>query len=92
MARGLEIKAPPGLPITRAVNPIESAKSAGLRYVCDDARGIRREMGPLGFRYIGVDGKVIRKAAELKRKMKGEKCCYWCGKTFRDRAWRFFCW
>ena len=37
------------MPNTRAVNPIESAKSAGLRYVCDDARGIRREMGPLGF-------------------------------------------
>jgi DNA topoisomerase-1 len=55
------------MPNTRAVNPIESAKSAGLRYVCDDARGIRREMGPLGFRYIGVDGKVIRKAADLKR-------------------------
>jgi DNA topoisomerase-1 len=49
------------------VNPIESAKSAGLRYVSSDARGIRREMGPLGFRFVGVDGKVIRKAAELKR-------------------------
>ena len=55
------------MPNTRAVNPIESAKSAGLRYVCDDARGIRREMGPLGFRYIGPNGKVVRAAAELKR-------------------------
>ena len=55
------------MPNTRAVNPIESAKSAGLRYVCDDARGIRREMGPLGFKYVGLNGKVVRKAAELKR-------------------------
>lgn len=56
-----------GVPIPQDVSPIESAKSAGLRYVCDGARGIRREMGPLGFRYVGLDGKVIRKAAELKR-------------------------
>ena len=55
------------MPITRAVNPIESAKSAGLRYVSDQARGIRREMGPLGFKYVGLNGKVIRNAAELKR-------------------------
>src|ERR687892_1245465 len=48
-------------------DPVRSAKSAGLRYVSDDRRGIRREMGPLGFRYIGPDGKVIRKAAVLKR-------------------------
>ncbi len=55
------------MPNTQAVNPIESAKSAGLRYVCDDSRGIRRVMGPLGFKYIGPNGKVIRTAAELKR-------------------------
>jgi DNA topoisomerase I len=55
------------MPNTQGVSPIESAKSAGLRYVCDTARGIRREMGPLGFRYLGPDGRAIRKAAELKR-------------------------
>jgi DNA topoisomerase-1 len=55
------------MPIGPDVSPIESAKSAGLRYVCDDQRGIRRVMGPLGFKYVGPDGKVIRKAAELKR-------------------------
>jgi DNA topoisomerase I len=55
------------VPINRAVNPIESAKSAGLRYVSDQARGIRREMGPLGFKYVGLNGKVVRNAAELKR-------------------------
>jgi DNA topoisomerase I len=51
----------------RVSEAIASAQSAGLRYVCDDRPGIRREMGPLGFRYIGPDGKVIRRPAELKR-------------------------
>jgi DNA topoisomerase-1 len=47
--------------------PVRSAQAAGLRYVCNKDRGIRREMGTLGFRYIGPDGKVVRKAATLKR-------------------------
>jgi DNA topoisomerase I len=49
------------------VDPARSAESAGLRYVCDDRAGIRREMGPLGFRYIAPGGRVIRKAADLRR-------------------------
>jgi DNA topoisomerase-1 len=44
-----------------------AAKSAGLRYVTDRQPGIRRVTGPLGFRYIGTDGKTIRAAAELRR-------------------------
>jgi DNA topoisomerase-1 len=48
-------------------DPARSAHSAGLRYIDDRRRGIRREMGPLGFRYIGPDGKVVRKASILKR-------------------------
>lgn len=48
-------------------DPVRSARSVGLRYVCDQGRGIRREKGPLGFRYIGTDGRVIRKASTLKR-------------------------
>jgi DNA topoisomerase-1 len=48
-------------------DPVVSAKSAGLRYVSDGERGIRRVMGPLGFKFIGADGKVIRNAAELAR-------------------------
>ena len=48
-------------------NPLRSARSAGLRYVGGEGRGIRREKGSLGFRYIGADGKVIRKASTLKR-------------------------
>ena len=46
---------------------LRSARSAGLRYVRDDRPGIRREMGPLGFRYRGPNGKVIRAASTLKR-------------------------
>ena len=48
-------------------DPSRSAHSAGLRYVCHERRGIRREMGPVGFRYVGPGGKVIRTAATLKR-------------------------
>ena len=49
------------------LDPVKSARSAGLRYVSDAARGIRREMGPLGFRYYRADGRLIRNPAELKR-------------------------
>jgi DNA topoisomerase-1 len=48
-------------------NPVHSAKAAGLRYVCDGKPGIRREMGPLGFKYIGTNGRMIRNASQLKR-------------------------
>src|SRR5687767_9599726 len=48
-------------------DPFRSAHSAGLRYVSDERQGIRRETGSLGFRYVGPDGKVIRKAPTLKR-------------------------
>jgi DNA topoisomerase-1 len=49
------------------VDPVASAQSAGLRYVGDDTPGIRREMGSLGFKFIGANGKIIRKEADLKR-------------------------
>jgi DNA topoisomerase-1 len=48
-------------------NPVDSAKAAGLKYVCDGKPGIRRRMGPLGFKYIDAKGRTIRKASELKR-------------------------
>ena len=47
--------------------PVESARSAGLRYVKDDRPGIRRKMTSLGFRYYRPDGRPIRNPAELKR-------------------------
>ena len=43
------------------------AARAGLRYVTDTSPGIRRRMGALGFQYVGVNGRVIKSAAEIKR-------------------------
>jgi DNA topoisomerase-1 len=49
-------------------DPIESAKAVGLVYVSDNVPGIqRRRTGKRGFTYIGVDGKPIRDAAEIRR-------------------------
>ena len=39
----------------------------GLVWLSDDKPGIRRERAGDGFRYRGVDGRLIRNAAELKR-------------------------
>jgi DNA topoisomerase-1 len=49
------------------VHPVVSAEIAGLRYVNDQAPGIQRSKGPGGFKYIGVDGKVIRNHTVLNR-------------------------
>ena len=47
--------------------PVDSARSAGLRYVSDDQPGITRKPSSLGFRYYRPDGRLIRQASELKR-------------------------
>jgi DNA topoisomerase-1 len=44
-----------------------SASSAGLRHVSDERPGIRRVMGPMGFRYLAPSGRMIRTPSELKR-------------------------
>jgi DNA topoisomerase I len=44
-----------------------AARSAGLRYVTDDAPGITREMGTLGYRFRAPGGRRIKEARELKR-------------------------
>jgi DNA topoisomerase I len=49
------------------VHPVVSAEIAGLRYANDQAPGIQRSKGPGGFKYIGVDGKVIRNHTVLNR-------------------------
>jgi DNA topoisomerase I len=46
---------------------VAAAREAGLRYVSDQAPGIRREMGPLGFKYIDSNGRLIRNKAEVTR-------------------------
>src|SRR4029453_12142732 len=50
-----------------AVAPVESANAAGLRYVADNRPGIRRRNGSLGFTYVRPNGRIIRRAADLKR-------------------------
>ena len=47
--------------------PAASAAMAGLRYVNDQRPGIRRRGSPRRFTYVGVDGHVIRNAADLER-------------------------
>ena len=49
------------------VEPVESARAAGLRYVSDLSPGIRRTRAGKGFRYTGVDGRSIRDAETLGR-------------------------
>ena len=49
------------------VSPIESAHSAGLRYVHDTKPGIGRRRIAKGFRYVGPDGKPLRDAETLAR-------------------------
>jgi DNA topoisomerase-1 len=48
-------------------NPLETAAVAGLRYVTDDARGIRRKRSGKRFIYGGPDGKRVRNRAVLER-------------------------
>jgi DNA topoisomerase-1 len=49
------------------VDPIESARMAGLRYVSDHTPGIRRERQGDTFRYLDSNGRVIEDPAELER-------------------------
>jgi DNA topoisomerase-1 len=50
------------------IDPVESAKIAGLRYVSDERmRGIRRIGRQNRFRYVGLDGRTIADRAELQR-------------------------
>jgi len=49
------------------VDPYESAKVAGLRYVAPEGPGIVRKRTGKGFSYIGVNGKPIRDPEELAR-------------------------
>jgi DNA topoisomerase-1 len=50
-----------------AVDPLVAARSAGLRYVRDDAPGIRRVGTATGFRYIDPDGRAIHGTETLAR-------------------------
>ena len=47
-------------------DPVESAKAAGLRYVCGGP-GIRRRRAGSGFVYLGPDGRRLTDADQLRR-------------------------
>jgi len=49
------------------LDPVASARAAGLRYVSDTRPGIGRKRSRNGFRYIGVDGAPIRDKEVLAR-------------------------
>lgn len=57
-----------GLTVAVFVDPVESAKAAGLRYVTDDIPGIRRrKCGPKGFCYVDPQGKTVKDPKEVER-------------------------
>jgi DNA topoisomerase-1 len=54
-------------PPAPATDPMVAAKVAGLHYVTDTAPGIRRLRAGKRFRYVGPDGKPVRRPEELRR-------------------------
>jgi DNA topoisomerase I len=56
-----------GAPGDVQIDPVKSARMAGLRYVTDLAPGIRRKRAGKHFSYVGVDGQPIDDLATLKR-------------------------
>jgi DNA topoisomerase I len=51
-----------------ALDPVQAAEEAGLRWMGDDRPGIRRlRSGKKSFRYVGADGKRVRDARTLER-------------------------
>ena len=54
-------------PAEIALDPAESARAAGLRYVSDAKPGIRRKPCRGGFRYVDAAGKPVHDAETLKR-------------------------
>src|SRR3954452_17553399 len=49
------------------VDPLQSARADGLRYVSDTSPGITRKKSGHGFAYVRPDGKVVRDPDELLR-------------------------
>ena len=49
------------------VDPVESARAIGLRYVRETAKGIQREITKSGFRYIDVNGSELEDPDHLER-------------------------
>ncbi len=49
------------------VDPLASARAAGLRYVTDDMPGIRRRRAGKSFAYVDAEGRPVRDKATLER-------------------------
>lgn len=56
-----------GLTIAVFVDPLESARAAGLRYVTDDEPGIRRRKRGKGFTYLDPQGGAVKDEKTLER-------------------------
>jgi len=56
-----------GLTIAVFVDPVESAKAAGLRYVTDDEPGIRRVKRGKGFSFVDSQGRAVKDEKTLER-------------------------
>lgn len=56
-----------GLTIAVYVDPEESARAAGLRYVSDDMPGLRRRKRGKGFTYLDAKGSAVTDARTLER-------------------------
>ena len=64
---GLDSGSESPLSVAVYVDPVESAKAAGLRYVSDDLPGIRRRKRGKGFSYLLPNGSPVQTAKELER-------------------------
>src|SRR5437899_6565678 len=60
----------PAVDAAELVDPIESARAAGLRYVSDLTPGLRRKRAGKGFAYSASNGSAIRNS-ETVRRIKG---------------------
>ena len=56
-----------GLTVAVFVDPVESARAAGLRYVTDDEPGIRRRKSGKGFTYRDPQGKTVKDPKVIER-------------------------
>src|SRR5437016_13490287 len=58
---------PDSVDAAELVDPIESARAAGLRYVSDLSSGIRRKRAGKGFTYSDSDGRTVRDPETIRR-------------------------
>src|SRR5881275_451032 len=74
MAMALAVEQPwqpsPSVDAAELLDPIESARAAGLRYVSDLSPGLRRKRAGKGFTYSASNGSAIR-SSETVRRIKG---------------------